>query len=219
VDVLEELSQERNWTWVEVRPDAVIGTVPRGNFMNIAGGLAIYLSVKAALQPGSTVPFPATDVSYKTTHTDTDHDIMARFEIDLALKATFNHQLSKKAYNIANGDIVSWATKWPGICAYFGLQGAPPSTSGQIEDIIKYVADNKTKYLAKVSNKAPNAQATLDIADSALFFTSMVCGFGKQNREYDLTNAQKLVGFTETVDTVKSYTDQFDRMKALGLIA
>ncbi|TFK48621.1 hypothetical protein OE88DRAFT_1683886 [Heliocybe sulcata] len=209
VDILKELSQGRRWTWVEVRPDAVIGTVPRGNFMNIAAGLAIYLSVKAALQPGTTVTFPGTEISYKTTHSDTDHDIMARFEIDLALKATSN---SQKAYNIANGDVVSWATVWPGICAYFGLEGAPPSPSGQTEDIVKFVKDNKAAYLAKTSNKAPNAQDTLDNSDSALVFSSL-------NREYDLTSAQKLVGFTETIDTVKSYTTQFDKMKALGLIA
>lgn len=58
-DVLRELSQGKRWTFSEIRPDSIVGFVPGTNAMNIAQGIAIYLSLlPRGPRPGRVVPLP-----------------------------------------------------------------------------------------------------------------------------------------------------------------
>ena len=58
-DKIAELSQGKTWAWTDIRPDAVIGFVPNGNAMDLAGGLAIWLSLyRWAKGEGAEVVFP-----------------------------------------------------------------------------------------------------------------------------------------------------------------
>ncbi|KDQ62242.1 hypothetical protein JAAARDRAFT_30126 [Jaapia argillacea MUCL 33604] len=235
VDALRELSKDKKWSWAEVRPDVIVGTVPRGNFMNAAVGIAIYLSMKSVLEPGSTVEYPGTGDAYTTRHSDSDHDVSARFQIHLALKAGDSEEgrkkLSGKAYNIVDGpEPVTWSTKWPALCTYFGLEGAPPPTPitpPRMEDFYlstplqQYVDKNKEEYLTRLKQKGLNTatiEETLNQGGSSMRFAGIILIFGGRDRFYDLTNAREVAEFTETVDPVNSYITQFAKMKELGII-
>lgn len=49
-DALASLAKNKSWSFVELRPDAIIGFVPNGNAMNFAEGLALWLAMYRSLE-------------------------------------------------------------------------------------------------------------------------------------------------------------------------
>ncbi|KAJ9609946.1 hypothetical protein H2200_006275 [Cladophialophora chaetospira] len=210
-DVLESLSKRASWTFTEIRPDAMVGFVPGTNVMNLAQGLAFYLTLYREVHgAGAKVPFPGAEHGYRHKHTDTFQDLAAKMEIYAALNP--EKCGSGRAFNIANGDVVTWADKWPGVCAYFGLEGIGPKST--FEPPADFVEKNIGSWKNLVNRKGlkPRNPAAyfwpfLDFLMDKAFF----------DRQYDLS-AARAVGFTDTIDTVKSYHITFDRMKAARII-
>jgi hypothetical protein len=86
VDALSHIAQGKTWKWTEVRPDVIVGFVPTSNAMNIAGPLAVYLSLYRHVHGANAeVPFPASEKAWTAKHTDTSSYILSRFEIHAAL--------------------------------------------------------------------------------------------------------------------------------------
>jgi hypothetical protein len=115
-DLLEHLSKGKSWTFSEVRPDGVVGFAPGINAMNMAQGIAIYLSMfKEVHGAGSTVPFPGHDHGYHSTHTDTFQDILAQMEIHAALNT--DKCGSGGVFNVADGQVVTVnpSASWVGL--------------------------------------------------------------------------------------------------------
>jgi hypothetical protein len=95
--------------------------------MNIAQGLGIFLSMYASIEgAGAEVPFPGTEEAYKSKHTDTFQDILAHFHLFASFHAD---KTQGRAFNVADGETVSWESKWSRICEYFGLKGVGPAGS------------------------------------------------------------------------------------------
>jgi len=64
-NLLSEQSKGRQWTWCEVRPDAIIGFTPNGSAFNLTAHWATYLSLYAHVEgKGAKVPFPGTEAAY-----------------------------------------------------------------------------------------------------------------------------------------------------------
>lgn len=92
------------------------------NAMNIAHGVAYFLTLyREVYGPGATASYPGKKQSYLATHSETFQDILARVEIYTALNQGKVGNGSR--FNIADGETVSWADVWPGLCSYFGLKG------------------------------------------------------------------------------------------------
>lgn len=133
------MSSSKSWTYSETRPDVIVGFTPGSNFMNIAQGLGIFLSLYREVHgAGAKVAFPGSQGSWKNKHTDTFQDVLGRFDIFAAV----HHDRCGKGgiFNVANGDLVTWQSKWEGdnsIPGYFGLVGAPPSEPWSVEDFVK----------------------------------------------------------------------------------
>ncbi len=124
-DILHSLSQGKKWTFTEIRPDAIIGFVPGSNAMNLAQGIGLYLTLYAAVHgKGAEVPFPGSEKGWRSTHSDTSQDLLAKMEIFAALNP--EKCGDGAAFNIADGKTVTWAEVWPGLCGYFGLIGGGP---------------------------------------------------------------------------------------------
>ncbi|OQV06581.1 hypothetical protein CLAIMM_11128 isoform 1 [Cladophialophora immunda] len=210
-DVLDSLSKGASWTFTEIRPDAMIGFVPGTNVMNMAQGLAFYLSLYREVHgAGAKVPYPGAEHGYRHKHTDTFQDIAAKMEIYAALNP--EKCGSGKAFNVANGDVVTWADVWPGICAYFGLEGIGPQ--GTFEPPAEFVKKHSEAWTNMVKREGLKA-SRLDLYYWPFMDFLMDKAFF--DRQYDLS-AARAVGFKETIDTVKAYAIAFDRMRAAKII-
>lgn len=179
--------------------------------MNMAQGLAFYLSLYREVHgPGAKVPYPGAEHGYRHRHTDTFQDIAAKMEIYAALNP--EKCGDGKAFNVANGDVTTWADKWPGICAYFGLKGTGPQ--GTFEPPAAFVQRNANlwnRLVQRLGLRVGRIETFywpfLDFLMDKAFF----------DRQYDLSAARS-VGFVETIDTVKAYMIAFDRMRAARVI-
>jgi hypothetical protein len=179
--------------------------------MNLAQGLAFYLTLYRGVNGvGAKVPYPGAEHGYRHKHTDTFQDIAAK----MAIFAALNPEKcgSGRAFNVVNGDVMTWADKWGGICAYFGLEGVgPQGTFEPPADFVKRHLDSWTQLVKREGLKPSRPEAYfwpfLDVMMNKAFF----------DRQYDMS-AARAVGFTETIDTVKAYHIAFDRMKTAKVI-
>ncbi|KAH7317445.1 hypothetical protein BKA65DRAFT_515929 [Rhexocercosporidium sp. MPI-PUGE-AT-0058] len=206
-DMLTELSKGKSWTFTEIRPDGIVGFVPGSNAMNMAQGIALYLSLwKEIHGVGATVPFPGLEHGYHSTHSDTFQDILARMEI---FAATNPDKCGNGGiFNIADGDTVTWAQLWPKICTYFDLVGSGPTPGSQpMEDFVK---ENAKTWEEMVEKHGLDPDGMKFQNWGHVHFMLVQFDF---DRQYDLSRARE-VGFTERTDTAKGYFTAWDRMKA-----
>ncbi|KAJ9216562.1 hypothetical protein DTO166G4_1778 [Paecilomyces variotii] len=210
-DVLKELSQGKKWTFSEIRPDAIVGFVPGRNVMNVVQGVAFYLTLQREVNgPGATVPFPGTEKSYRATHTDTFQDILAKMEIYVSLNRDKCPNAS--IFNITDGEVVTWADVWPGLCSYFGLKGSGPTEN--TTPVEEFVEKNKSAWQNLVQKHGLKT-GYLEITNWK--FVAFLIEAGDFNREYSIDKARS-IGFEESIPTVKGYTTSFDRMRAAKIL-
>ncbi|KAJ3545825.1 hypothetical protein NM208_g2317 [Fusarium decemcellulare] len=206
-DILEKLSQTSKWTFAEIRPDGIVGFVPGTNPMNMAEGIALYLSVYRAVHgKGSKVPFPGTAKSYRNKHSDTFQDLLSKMEIHVALKDEL--RTNGPAYNIADEDgPITWEDVWPGICSSFGLVGVAPSGGGQQQSMEDFVKSNRSSWNALCDEFAVRKDR-IDVQGwTHTHFMLVDFDF---DRWYDLSRT-RATGFTESIDTVEAYKISFNR--------
>lgn len=111
--------------------------------MNIAEPLALYASLWKSLATSKRIPFPGTADSYNHLHSNISSDQLGRFHIYASLHPELT---AGKAFNIADEDKgLSWAMVWPGIAAYFGLEGVGP-IEGEGESGEMWVMSNKSDW-------------------------------------------------------------------------
>lgn len=211
-DLLEEMSKGKKWTFSEIRPDGIVGFVPGNNAMNMAQGIALYLSIYRLVHgKDAEVPFPGHAHGYHSTHSDTFQDLLARMEIYAAVHP--EKCGDGGIFNIADQDEpVRWSDVWPGICRYFGLRGAGPKEGTQAMQAFaeqhmgewdEFCHDNS------LDNGAIKAQNWGHVHFMLVDFDF--------DRQYDLSRARQ-VGFTESIDTLEGYKIAFERMAAAKMI-
>lgn len=189
----------------------IVGFTPGSNFMNIAQGLGLWLSLAREVKgAGAKIPFPGSAKSWKNKHTDTFQDILGRMNIYAAV----NHDKCGNGgtFNCANGDLVTWADKWSGICKAFDLEGTPPGTEPY--SIEEFVQANQDQWEAVVKKHNLKKGIMENFSWPFLYFVMTVFDF---DRQYDI-NASRAVGFQEEVDTVKGFTTAFERMRDAKII-
>ena len=128
--------------------------------------------------------------------------------------AAVNHEKCGNGgiFNCADGDVVTWAEKWFGICKDFGLEGTPPGPEPySIEEFIKEHQDTWKKLVQKHGLKEGIME---NFSWGFLYFVMTVFDF---DRQYSLEKGQS-VGFEERTDTVKGYIIAFQRMREAKII-
>ncbi len=211
-DLLASVSKDRKWTFSEIRPDVIVGFVPGTNFMNAAQGLGLYLSLYREVHgEGAKVPFPGTQKSWRCKHTDTFQDILAKMEIHVSLNRERCENGS--SFNIADGNVITWEEKWPGLCKYFGLAGEGPRAEGY-ESAGKFAEKNKKTWDEAVKKHGLKTGRMENFSWGFLDFVMAKFDF---DRQYDLRRARE-VGFEEKIETVKGYCTSFDRMREAKVI-
>ncbi|KAL4905958.1 hypothetical protein BDW74DRAFT_177651 [Aspergillus multicolor] len=117
-DILKELGPKQGFDWVVVRPALIVGAV-KGNFMNIAIAIGVYIAVSRELH--DPIAFHGTSAKYHSFETFSSAHLNATFEEFCALTPHCRNE----AYNIANGDCATWSSVLPAVAAHFNAPIAP----------------------------------------------------------------------------------------------
>jgi hypothetical protein len=207
-------SAGKPWSFCEIRPDVIVGFVPRGNFMNMAQGLAMYLSLyREAEGEGAEVRFPYGEEAWTALHTDSSADILGRFHVFASLAEPVE-MIAGKAFNVVDGPAFAWRELWPRLAAYFGLVGTGPGTGlgGQVgvQDWVHAKKEVWQKLETKSGLKAGALEETgFDFVDAVMRIPV--------RRDFD-SAARKAAGFTEERDPAQGYLLAFDEMRDARII-
>ena len=211
-DVMQRLSRSKPWTFCEIRPDAIIGFVPNNNAMNLAQGLGLFLAMYRDVEgEGAEVAYPGNEEGWRAMRTDTSQDILARFHVYASMHP---EEVRERAFNVADGEAVSWAQVWPGICSYFGLEGVGPSSAGGKAAGVEWLKSRQPQWGEWVRKNGLKEGA---LEGTSWEFVSALTESATFDRQYDLSRIRE-VGFQEKVDTVMGYHLAFDRMRRAKII-
>lgn len=210
-DVLAKLSQGKKWTFSEVRPDGIIGFTPTKNGMNLAQGIGMYLAMYREIHgAGAKAGWLGTENSWKCKHQDTSQDILAKMEI---YAATHIEECGNgRAFNAADGKIVTWEEVWPKLCENFGLVGKGP-TAGTlpVEEFVKSNRDAWERLTKKYGLKKEAAEE-----HNWQFVHFMLATFDF-DRQFDLTKCRE-AGFKEEIDTAEGYINAWEKMRKAKIL-
>lgn len=213
-DTLDRLSQDKTWTWCEVRPDLVVGFVPNDNAHCLAQTLAIYLSLYREVNgKNSKVPWPGTAKSYKVLSSQTSQDMLAKFSV----WASLHPQLTGngEAFNVLDSNRPStWEERWHTICSLFDLEGigyvegTPSAESFMMTHRAKW--DELTETHGLKSGHIDNNVA------NPYFFKNMLTLFD-YDHQASMEKAYKL-GFQASWDDRRSWDIAFQRFRMAKII-
>ncbi|RAL02178.1 SDR family oxidoreductase [Aspergillus ibericus CBS 121593] len=209
VDLLQELSTGKRWSWCEVRPDVIVGVAPFGNANCMAQTMGIYLSLYRELEgEGARVPFPGNETTWRLLSTDSNQDIIARFCIHASMQP--REKVHTRAFNIADSARpVSWSERWPALAAYFGLEGVGPNEASLHPTV--YMDQNWERLQALCRDRGLKE----DVIYRSMHNTGARMGSLRLmdfDRPFDLTRARAL-GFEEEMDTAMSWHTAFERVR------
>ncbi|KAF2119705.1 hypothetical protein BDV96DRAFT_568066 [Lophiotrema nucula] len=214
LDWVSEYAKDKQWNWIDTRPDIIIGFVPNQNFYSLGTVIGIYLSLfKEVNGEGAECPFPGTEKSWKALSNDSSSDMIARQTIHLSLK--LDESAKGEGYNVADEKTPSsWSKKWPVLCSYFGLKGTGPSSSAP--EIRKFIKEHMDVWEKLEKEKGLQTGH----ADSPMIFPGFEYFLMTQfdfDRQYDMTKTYG-TGFSEERDTLTAWGGVFDRMRKAGII-
>jgi hypothetical protein len=206
-DLLKKLSHGKSWTFTEIRPDGIVGFTAVSNPMNMAQGMAIYLALYREVKgKGSEVPYPGSEVGYRSSHSDTFQDILAKMEIHAALHP--EKCGNGRAFNIADGATVSWAQIWPKLCEHWGLIGKGPDEGAT--PMLDFVSQNRDAWVTLAKRHDLDERLIDQQGWNHLHMMLVTFDF---DRQYDLSRARE-AGFLEEIDTVHGYIMSWERMRS-----
>ncbi|KAE8395911.1 hypothetical protein BDV23DRAFT_82163 [Aspergillus alliaceus] len=215
-DLLDKMTQEAGctWTFSDIRPDGIVGFAPGSNAMNMAHGIAFYLSIyREVFGEGTKVPFPGNKRGYYSKHSDTFQDLLSKMEIYAAVNR--DRCGNGSVFNVADGEAVTWAGVWPGICEYFGLMGVEPEEVKEKKESMEEFVQGHMKEWQRLVEKYGLKEGTVEKQNwGHTHFMLVDFDF---DRDYSLEKARG-VGFEERIDTVQGYKIVFDRMAEAQLI-
>lgn len=210
-DIMKRASLNKQWTFCEIRPDAIVGFVPQNNAMNIAQAAGLFLSLyKATEGEGTELPFPGSQEAWEALHTDTSQDILARFHVHASLNPT---ETTERAFNVVDGPATTWKEVWPQICEYFGLKGTPPSSSGEPFNVAKWMREHQSSWSDWIEKNKLRPGA-LEVTSFDFMHAITNIPF---RRDYD-ASASRSVGFTEERPHAEGYKLAFDEMRRARII-
>lgn len=119
---------DAKWDWTVTYPNDVLG-VASGNFMNLPLTLSLYALVCREMNgAGGALEFPGSEVFYRDCF---DCLTYAPLHAEFCEWAATAAGASNQAFNVVNGDAVSYSTLWPKIAKRFGLSVSPKMFEGK----------------------------------------------------------------------------------------
>jgi hypothetical protein len=194
LDALRELGERRPWSWLETRPDIIVGFVPNQNFYSLGMALGFFLSLYREINgEGAECPFPGTDASWVAMSHDSSADMIAR----QTLHVCFAPSTSKgQAFNVGDERPPHcWRDKWPVLCGLFGLRGVKRDEPEPVE-VRRYIKDNCDTWRrmeAKYGLQTGQADNERVFPGFERFLLTMF----DTDRQYDMSRMYDEAGFTE----------------------
>ncbi|KAL2204761.1 hypothetical protein CC79DRAFT_1386556 [Sarocladium strictum] len=218
-DCLARKQEGQKWTWNVIRPEAIIGHTIKPNGMNEALTLALYFMV--CKEQGTEARMPTNQIYFEGYDDVSD----ARLIADISIWASTHSHTANEAFNVANGDCISWKHLWPRLAAYFGAKASsdqvfdlprPEYGATQLDQSFGEWAKDKEEVWCKIcdANGSPEAKSTWGAG--TWLFQDWVFGRG-WNATLSINKAREF-GWTGHIDSYKSFTDAFDMFITLGQI-
>lgn len=201
--LVEERQREKKWSWSISRPHAFCNyrtDEPR----NLILVVAIYATIMREL--GLPLNFPGTKDSYLAKTQFSWLPTLAR----AAAWMMDDPRCANQAYNVVNGDPVSWSQLWPLFANYFGMEAGLPDTSSFAE-----FASDKGAIWSEITEKYNLVRTELSevaqwpYGDYVLSVQWDVIS--------DMSKAQR-DGFTERINSKKMWLDGFDYFRTQKII-
>ncbi|KAK3116452.1 hypothetical protein LTR53_003178 [Teratosphaeriaceae sp. CCFEE 6253] len=221
LDWIAQYAKDKQWSWCDTRPDIILGFVPNQNFYSLATVVGIFLALYARVEgPGASCPFPGTGKSWTALSNDSSSDMIARQTLHLSLHLPAGQK--GEGFNVADAKTPeTWESKWPQLCAYFGLKGTgPPGEGEEALEMRKYI----NGHLDAWKRLEEEYGLKKGVADSDLTFQGFEYFLMTQfdfDRQYDMSKMYSTPAgkpFTEERSVMEAWGGVFDRMRAGRLI-
>ncbi|KAF4550054.1 Hypothetical protein D9617_19g103600 [Elsinoe fawcettii] len=227
LDVLRKLSDGRNWSFATVMPDVITGYVPNGNWNCAALAVSQFLSLVREVEgEGATLVFPGGKGPWTAQSQDSSQDLIARFSIYAALHP---EKTAGQDFNIGvSAEPSSWEVKWPQVCSYFGLKGAPPkdvvdslTLEGEvvhIEDMSAYIEKHADCWSALAQREGLRTKTWTPRMDSWHMLPGILQYLHK-DRQVSMERTHGVWGdMKEETDVAGSWLKAFDRFRRAKVI-
>jgi len=113
-DLLAERARGKAWAWSASRPTFIYDFAPE-RARNAIAVIGAYAGICRELQ--LPLDFPGSSAAFDAQRDLTDASLLARAMKFIAVAPTCRNE----AFNVTNGDVVSWRALWPRIAAFFGI--------------------------------------------------------------------------------------------------
>lgn len=204
-DVLFDGAKRLGFAWTVHRPHTLIGYAV-GNAMNMAATLGAYAAI--CKETGKPFVFPGSPEQFAAVVDITDGRILAK---QLAWAAT-TPAAANQAFNITNGEVFRWNWMWPKLATHLGVPAADyPGRPSPLQESMAGMEPVWDKIVAaKGLQKNPlNTVASWWHTDADL---------GRTIENFtDMTKCRDL-GFPAYQNSVRSFTDAFDRLRERRII-
>ncbi|EPE10961.1 sirq protein [Ophiostoma piceae UAMH 11346] len=216
---LTEYAQTKAWGWIDTRPDVVVGFVPNENFFSLGSSLGFFLSLYREINgEGAACPFPGTAASWVTKSNDSSAEMIARQTIAVSLSDKYRGTKGE-SFNVADERTPrTWETRWPDLCACFGLEGVKAEQDNPIE-VRAYIREHMKAWEA-MEAKYGLQKGYADHPRIFPGFEFFLIALFDQDREYDMGKmyGPEGAGFTEERDTTQAWGRVFEHMRAARIL-
>jgi nucleoside-diphosphate-sugar epimerase len=198
-------AEKQGFTWSVHRPHTLIGYTV-GNQMNMAATLGAYAAI--CKETGKPFVFPGSPQQYEAAVDITDGRIIAK----QLLWAAKSKSARNQAFNIANGEVFRWSWLWPKLAEYWGVPAAPyPGHAQPLEKQMAGMEEVWDKIVAKhgLQKNPLNTVASWWHSDADL---------GRVIENFNDMTKSRDAGFTAYQNSVKSFTDAWDKFRAAKIL-
>lgn len=198
-------AERQGFGWSVHRPHTLIGYAV-GNQMNMAATLGAYAAI--CKETGRPFVFPGSPEQYQAVVDVTDGRIIAKH----LLWAATEPAARNNAFNIVNGEVFRWNWLWPKLAAHLHVDTADyPGRAQPLEEQMQGMEHVWDGIVARhgLQKNSLNTVASWWHSDADL---------GRVIENFtDMTKSRDL-GFTAYQNTVRSFTDAFDKLRAAKVL-
>lgn len=191
--------------WSVHRPHTLIGYAV-GNQMNMAATLGAYAAI--CRETGRPFVFPGSPQQYEAPVDITDGRIIAKHLLWAATEPAARNQ----AFNIVNGEVFRWSWLWPKLAAHLGVPAA--DYPGHAQPLEQQMAGMEPVWDAIVARHGLEKNPLNTVAS----WWHSDADLGRVIENFtDMTKSRDM-GFAAYQNSLRSFTDAFDRFRAAKVL-
>ena len=204
-DEVYAAAEKQGFSWSVHRPHTLIGYAV-GNQMNMAATLGAYAAI--CKETGRPFVFPGSPEQYAAAVDITDGRIIAKQLLWAATEPAARNQ----ALNIVNGEVFRWNWMWPKLAAHLGVEAAEyPGHAQPLEQQMAGMEPVWDKIVEKYGLQKNPLGTVASWWHSDADLGRVIENFTDMTKSRDL-------GFTAYQNSIRSFTDAFDRFRAAKVL-